>query len=52
MWEEVLKKGSSGNYTPGLSSDALIRAWSVFTFDRTKPVFVHSLFHHYYLARV
>jgi hypothetical protein len=45
MWEEVLKKSAGGKFPPRLSSDILLRAWSVFTFDRIKHTSVHSTFH-------
>lgn len=38
----MLKKIVSSGFTPRLSSDVLIRAWSVFTFDRTKQLSVYS----------
>ena len=43
MWQEVLKRGMSGGYPPQLSADVLIRACDVFTFDRTKHLFVHFI---------
>jgi hypothetical protein len=43
MWEEVLKKSGGGKYKVEFSLDTLIRAWGVFTFDRTKNMFaLHS----------
>ena len=52
MWEEVLKKSGGGKYKVEFNLDTLIRAWGVFTFDRTKKmsalrsrVQFHSLAH-------
>ena len=42
MWQEVLDKGLSEEYEPQLMSDILIRAWGIFTFDRTKNMLVQS----------
>ena len=42
MWQEVLDKGLSEEYEPQLMSDILIRAWGIFTFDRTKKTLVQS----------
>lgn len=42
MWQQILKKSASEGYAPCLTSDMLFRAWDVFTFDRTKEMFVHS----------
>ena len=43
MWQEVIKKSVSGGDTSRLSSDVLIRAWSLFSFDRTKNTSVYSI---------
>jgi len=40
MWEEIFKKNRGD--TSQLSLDVVIRAWDVFTFDRTKNTLVHS----------
>ena len=42
MWQEVLKKSVKKGYVPQLSFDTLIRAWGVFTFDRTRDMLVQS----------
>ena len=42
IWQKVLEKSVKGNSTPKLSLDILTRASSVFTFDRTKNMSVHS----------
>jgi hypothetical protein len=44
MWQEILKKSTRSRGAPNLSSDVLIRAWSTFTFDRTKNMFVPFTF--------
>ena len=43
MWEEALKKTTTKGFTtrPGLG--VLVRAWGVFTFDRTKHTLVYSV---------
>jgi hypothetical protein len=43
MWQEVFKKSRRDRITPELSSDVLFRAWSVFSFDRTKDMSVLSI---------
>lgn len=42
IWQEVIEKGTSEGSTPKLSLDVLVRAWSVFTFDRAKHLYVYS----------
>ena len=39
LWDMVQQTDSSGEH---LTPDVAVRAWSVFTFDRTKPTLVHS----------
>jgi len=41
MWEEVLKKTTIGWFTTQSGLGVLVRAWDVFTFDRTKHMSVH-----------
>jgi hypothetical protein len=41
MWDEVLKKSATTTPKLRLSSDLLIQAWTVFTFDSVKNLSVH-----------
>jgi hypothetical protein len=43
MWQEVFRKSRRDMITPELSADVLFRAWSVFSFDRTKDMSVPSI---------
>ena len=42
MWQEVLKKSVKEGHAPQLGTDTLVRAWGVFTFDRTQDMLVQS----------
>ena len=44
MLKEIFEKCSTGERVPQPSSDMLIRAWGVFTFDGIKDMLVHSTF--------
>ena len=41
IWQEILEKCNSRRSAPGLTPDTLLRALSVFTFDRTKTLSVY-----------
>jgi hypothetical protein len=43
MWEDALKANKSERDLARLGLDVVIRAWDVFTFDRVKDMFVHSI---------
>jgi hypothetical protein len=43
MWQEVANKSMSNGGTSNIDSDVLIRACNVFSFDRTKAMFVYSV---------
>lgn len=43
IWQQVLEKTLSTGHAPRPSLDMLIRACGIFTFDRLKDMFVHSV---------
>ena len=43
MWQEVVRKSIGDGDPSSLNSDVMCRAWSVFSFDRTKDMFVHFI---------
>ena len=43
MWEGILKRITRDGFTTQSGLGLLVRAWDVFTFDRTKHMFVHPV---------